>query len=243
MKYSKQHEKRLFAERFYVLLLYLYPAAHRRKYGPLMLQTFKDYYRETFDEPGQVGAAFWLEVITDGAGSALREQLSSLYEGFMQYIQNRSGIFFGLLLGILAVGNIVWTNVLFPNPATENGYALPYILFLLGIFLFFLLVGFLASCQTNHLLSGARAGALTALIGFGMAMLTFFIIDNIWLGIVSQQADKIFGFQHSGYHTMRDYINASLLTGTLILLPILVVIGAAGGTLGATLRRYLPSSR
>ncbi|HKF39094.1 MAG TPA: hypothetical protein VKB35_19515, partial [Ktedonobacteraceae bacterium] len=209
MKQQKRPYKQLHAERFYALLLCLYPRAHRQHYGPPMLQAFRDHYRETREVHGRIGITFWLEVLADETKSILREQLSSIQGGIAtQWILKQQGILFGLLLGVLAIGTIVWTNVLFPNFESDSEYETTYAIGYLVLFLFFVFVGFLASRKTRRLLSGTWAGAITALLGFGVAMLTFFVVDNVWLDIVSHQADKIYGFQHSTFHTMRDYINA-----------------------------------
>ncbi len=243
MKYRRQGKKQLSAECFYALLLSLYPGVHRQEYGPLMLQAFKDHYRETREVQGQVGITFWLDVIADEVKSALREHVLSIQGGsIMQWVWKRQGIFFGLLLGILAIGAIVWTNVLFPNFESDDAYEVTYIITAVGILLFFALAGILASRQTNRLLSGTLAGAITAVLGFGIAMLTFFVVDNVWLDIVSHQVDKIYGFQHSTFHTMRDYINDGLLSGTVSVLPVMAVVGAICGTLGAALRKLTPFS-
>lgn len=74
MKQRKQSCKPLQAERLYVFLLCLYPRVHRQEYGPLMLQAFKDHYRETREAQGRVGITFWLDMIADETKSVLREQ-------------------------------------------------------------------------------------------------------------------------------------------------------------------------
>jgi hypothetical protein len=48
------------------------------------------------------------------------------------------------------------------------------------------------------------------LLGAGIALAAFFAVYNLFLGIVSQQVDKIQGFHQSTFSTMRDYINANL---------------------------------
>jgi hypothetical protein len=244
MKQRKQPCEQILAERLYAWCLHLYPRAHRRTYGPLMLQTFKDHCRDTRQAQGRIGITFWLEVLADETKSVLREQLSSIQGGIaVQRVWNKPGVFFGLLLGVLAIGTIVWTNVLFPTFESDSEYPTTYALAFIALFLFFALVGVLASRKTNRLLSGTWAGAITALLGVGIAMLTFVVIDNLFLDIVSHQADKISGFQHSTFHTMRDYINAGLLSGVVTVLPVMAAVGAGCGTLGAALRKLIPFSR
>jgi hypothetical protein len=69
-------------------------------------------------------------------------------------------------------------------------------------------------------------------------MLTFTIMDNLFLDIVSQQPDKLWGFQHQQtFHTMRDYVNDGLLRGALFVLPVMTLLGAGWGTIGASVRK------
>ncbi len=67
-------------------------------------------------------------------------------------------------------------------------------------------------------------------------MLTFFVVDNAFLDLVSQQAGKIYGFHHSNLQTMREYINAGSLSGAIFVLPVIAGVGAACGTLGASVQ-------
>jgi hypothetical protein len=66
------------AEHVYALMLLMYPRAHRRAFGPLMLQTFRDSYRDTLITQGRVGPGFWLGVAGDEAMSLVREHGSAL---------------------------------------------------------------------------------------------------------------------------------------------------------------------
>lgn len=97
-------KRRLLAERVYALCLCLYPRAHRREYGPLMLQTFRDSYRDAMNTQGKTDMPFWFCVIGDEMRSLLREHGSALRNEAMRMKQWRfeiaSGIF---LLGGMAV--------------------------------------------------------------------------------------------------------------------------------------------
>src|SRR5262249_8345015 len=66
------------AQRLYALLLHLYPPAHRRAYGPLMLQTFRDSYRDALATHGRLGPGFWLGVAGDEVKSLVREHATAL---------------------------------------------------------------------------------------------------------------------------------------------------------------------
>ena len=72
------------AERLYALLLLLYPRAHRRVYGPLMLQTFRDSYRDALATRGRAGPKFWLSVAGDEAKSLAREHGTALKAGALR---------------------------------------------------------------------------------------------------------------------------------------------------------------
>lgn len=66
------------AERLYALLLLLYPPTHRRVYGPLMLQTFRDSYRDMLATGAGRGPGFWLGVAGDEVKSLAREHGAAL---------------------------------------------------------------------------------------------------------------------------------------------------------------------
>lgn len=103
----------------------------------------------------------------------------------------------------------------------------------------FAVIGYLTSRRTNQMRSGTWAGAIAALLGGWIALGTFFVVDNLFLSVVSQQVDKLQGFHQSPFATMREYVNVDLLTVVLIALPILGAAGAVGGTLGVTVRKLI----
>lgn len=71
-------QRRQMAERVYALLLLMYPPAHRRDYGPLMLQAFRDNYRDVLATQGRAGPRFWLDVAGDEVRSLAREHAAAL---------------------------------------------------------------------------------------------------------------------------------------------------------------------
>lgn len=85
------------------------------------------------------------------------------------------------------------------------------------------------------LIAGALIGALT--------VVTFAVVDNVWLGIVSQQQTKIDGFASSGAASMREHLNHSLIGPAVFFTVGLGVLGAALGGLGGFTERarLLPS--
>jgi hypothetical protein len=133
---------------------------------------------------------------------------------------------------------VVLTNVVFPTPnESDDEYTAWYLVVYLGLFLLFAIGGALNAERARPRRSGAVGGAATALLIVGMVLLTFAVVDNVFLNIVSQQVDKVTAFRNqSTYTTMRDYINAGLLRGA----PAAVTFAAlVGGTLGALSGSYI----
>jgi hypothetical protein len=236
MNHNRRETPQTAAERVYGLLLRLYPAGHRREYGRLMLQAFRDNYYDRSASQPPVG--FWLEVLADVIKSAWSEHWSAFEGGHrLNAIHRHIGVFAGLSLGALSLVLIVWTNVVFPRTESDNEYRTVYLLGYASLLLVFAVIGFWGSRSTNRVLSGTRAGAIAALLGAGIALAAFIAVDNLFLGVVGQQADKIQGFHQSTFPTMRDYVNADLLSAVLIALPVVGAAGAVCGTLGAAVRR------
>jgi hypothetical protein len=143
----------------------------------------------------------------------------------------------GLSLSAALVVVIVLTNVIFPNNGPDEGWQLMagYLL----MFAVFAFSGFYARRQGGSLPSAAKAGATTAFIVFAVMMATYIVVDNVFLDIVSQQQDKIYGFTHSNYNDMRDYINSGNLRGVAFVLPIGTLLGAGFGLAGGFARRVI----
>ncbi len=104
-----------------------------------------------------------------------------------------------------------------------------------AVFGVFALCGFLGGRRTGRTAAGARSGATVASVSFALAMLTFVAVDNVFLGIVSRQPEKIWLFEHSGHATMRAYVNAA--RALLTVLPVLTACGAVLGAVGSLLGR------
>lgn len=129
---------------------------------------------------------------------------------------------------------IVFSNVVFPSKADND--TVPVLIAYLCIFASLGLVGVLAARagagRRGQLLAGLVAGAMIGALTIG----TFLVVDNVWLGIVSQQQAKIDGLAQSGGGSMRAYINNGLLGGALFLSIALGAVGAllslAGGVAG-----------
>jgi hypothetical protein len=97
----------LIAERVYRFLLLAYPASHRREYGPLMLQCFRDLCRDACQQGGTAGLLRLAgRILADTAVSAVNEHLYVL--------QERSQIMTKKQHAVLAVcvGFPLWLGVL-----------------------------------------------------------------------------------------------------------------------------------
>jgi len=61
-------------DKAYRALLYVYPAAHRREYGPCMAQLFRDLCRDAVQEDGVLGLVWlWVRTLLDTVRTALVE--------------------------------------------------------------------------------------------------------------------------------------------------------------------------
>jgi hypothetical protein len=158
----------------------------------------------------------------------------------VNWFRKHFGIVAGLLLGGLAIVGIVLSNVVFPSSESDSEYTAVYLVGYAATLAVFAVIGFVAGGAPSRIGAGARAGAVAALLATAIGLATFFVVDNLFLAIVSQQVDKIQGLHNSPFRTMRDYVNADLITTTLILLPLSGAGGAAFGAVGAAARKLLP---
>jgi len=154
----------------------------------------------------------------------------------------------GLVLGLGLSVLIVVTNVVIPVLPRRTLVirqlvdAVPGSVGWVGLFLLWGIAGSLASRRTTHLGAPVKAGATLAFVSMAFVMLTFVVINNLFLEIVSQQPDKIWGFQHSGYPSMRAYVNCGALKGLVLVLPVLTACGGFAGGIAGRLRRFCATS-
>jgi hypothetical protein len=103
--------------------------------------------------------------------------------------------------------------------------------------------GCLAWLRTGSLAAAARAGAVVALVSMGITMLAFFVIDNLFLDLVSRQPEKIWLLRHSRFHGMRATLNFAHARGALFVLPLLTAAGAVCGVTGGVAGRLAGGAR
>jgi hypothetical protein len=135
---------------------------------------------------------------------------------------------FGLVLGAILMVLIVWSNVIVPSHESDDEYTAWYLAFYLGLFVYFGVAGAVFG-------RGALTGAVTALLSVGIALLTFIVIDNLFLDTVMTQPDKMAGFAASGMTSARDYVNQGN-PGIFVVLLFVMLIGAVCGALGGAIR-------
>jgi hypothetical protein len=91
-------------DRLYRLLLYAYPAAFRREYGPQMVQLFRDTRRDAYRQNGSLGRGFWMPILTDLMRTAVQEHGRALLSAAAtENVRARSplkGTLIGALLGL-----------------------------------------------------------------------------------------------------------------------------------------------
>jgi hypothetical protein len=157
----------------------------------------------------------------------------------------RSVLIYALAWGALFSVLVVLTNVVFPSPnESDDEYTGWYLALYLGLFLLFAIGGAINSERAHLLRSGAIGGAVAALLMVAMVMLTFAVVDNLFLDVVSQQIDKINAFHaQTTYTSMRDFINDGLLRGLVVALPVVAVVGSCLGAFASLLRqRFTPTA-
>ena len=213
----------------YSQLLKLYPKRFQEQFGEEMIQTFKDQYREE-----KVGLSFWINTLVDETGNIFREHFN-LWNGGDSPMRKYS---FGLIVSAIMVVAIVLTNVVFPQYFTDDypAVGLMYLLY----FIAFGITGYLSVKEKDDLIQGAKSGAVMGFTVMIIMIVTYFIIDNLFLDIVSKQPEKIAYFQSSGFKSMRDSINFGLLKGLVFGSIMGTVFGAIFGTFGAVVRKRFP---
>ena len=142
-----------------------------------------------------------------------------------------------LLVWVALTVEIVRSNVVYASTADDDGVSV--LVSYLAVFGALGTVGALAARVVPDWRVVAAAGAAAgALIG-ALTILTYAVVDNVFLGVVSRQSAKIDGLAASGMDSMRMYINTSLLLGFCVLSGSLAIVGAGLAVVGGlTSRAY-----
>jgi hypothetical protein len=126
---------------------------------------------------------------------------------------------------------IVLSNVVFP--AVDDNDGVSVLISYLAIFAALWVIGVLTARETTSRWTFAVAGAIAGGFIGVLTIVTYVVIDNVFLDIISRQQAKIDGLAASGMTSMRAYVNTSLLFGFGFLSGFLALAGAglavAGG--------------
>jgi hypothetical protein len=154
----------------------------------------------------------------------------------------RRGVLDGLLLAAFSAVIIMVTNVIIPpDPAASDAdlsNVVGYLALIAVIGLLFVAVGARGRQRAAGLAAGARAGAVAGVVLAVAVTLTFVVVNNLFLGTVSQQHDKRINFAASGWTSMRAYLTVEQLRSAVLLVPITAAAGAVAGLVGALLLQY-----
>ncbi len=104
------------SERLYAQLLRLYPPGYRRRYGSLMLQLFRDQYRDARRAGGSEHWRLWWRVGAELAYTAGAELAAEIKEAWMtkQTDTRQAGRVMGMLLAsVLIAGSLIGKSLIF----------------------------------------------------------------------------------------------------------------------------------
>jgi hypothetical protein len=146
----------------------------------------------------------------------------------------RRAVYDGLIVAAVVALDIVVTNLI---PAiSDDGENLwgqiGVLVVYAGVIVFLTVTGARGSRRSTTRYAGGKAGAAAGFVIVTVAMLTFFAVDNLFLGVISRQPQKVVAFATSGESSMRTFINLNLATAALLMIPVVTVLGALLGSVG-----------
>jgi hypothetical protein len=211
-------------------LIRLYPARWRLQYGGELEQLVRDMRRD------RSRSAIAIDLVKGAIGAHARQLLDM--PPWDWWAIRRGGLIAGVIwLGLSA--EIVVTNVVFPAPDDDS---VAILVSYLAVFGALGGIGVLAArcgaARRVQVLAGMVAGAA---IG-ALSVVSSAVVDNIWLGTVSRQPQKIDGLAHSGAASMRAYINHGLIGPAIFAVIALGIIGAIMGAAGGMVGERLTAS-
>lgn len=152
----------------------------------------------------------------------------------------RKAIYAGLPFAALVAAVNVLANVVFPAAFDDNAGGpwnlISVVVVYLGGFVVLAAIGARGTRRSTTRHAGVKSGAAAGFVIATVAMLSFFAIDNLFLGTVSQQSQKVITFATSGQSSMRTFINLDLVRAALFVIPEWTITGALLGYLGGRLR-------
>jgi hypothetical protein len=200
-------------------LLRLYPRWWRERYGDEFAALLEDLRG---DRP------VVLDIVKGAVDARLRSSAPF-----------KLGLVFGLPVALALAVDIVYTNVIRPVHDDQTEVLICYA----SIFALQFVAGLVAARRARSpfgpALTGATAGAVIAII----VIATFVVVDNLFLGTVGRQPQKIRGLAESPFESMRLYVNVTLVVATAILVPFLTACGIAFSALGGAVRQLGAAGR
>jgi hypothetical protein len=226
-------------------LIRLYPRRWRQRYGAEFEQLLADL-TDSGRRPG------W-RVALDVARGALDAHIHGRYgmRRLFAVPAVRRGIFDGVILSLLIAVDVVLTNVVFPAGPDESDSDPEYVWQNLATYavlaLLLVAIGARAGRATSaggsvggrmpRPAAGAVGGGVAGVVIAVLVTLTFVVVNNAFLSIVSRQHDKRAAFAASGWSSMRAYLTVQQLLGGVFLVVALGLVGATLGLLGAAVFR------
>jgi hypothetical protein len=203
-------------------LIRLYPARWRRRYGSEM--------DRLLDDMGPLSARARLSVAFDLVRGA--------WDAHLTHAPSRATLGRAVLVALVVwVGltvEIVRSNVIFPSAEDNDG--LSVVVSYLAVFAALALTGAIAADRSRDWRTFAVAGAVAGGLIGALTIISFAVVDNVFLDIVAQQQVKIEGLARSGGTSMRTYVNGGLAVAFVVLTGFFAVAGAGLAVLGGITR-------
>jgi uncharacterized membrane protein YeiB len=217
-------------------LVRLYPRRWRARYGDELEQLIHDL------QPSTSRTRLAVDLVRGALNAYVEEALAMRAA---DRIAIKRGLLVALIVWAVLSTGILFTTVVFPSKTDDD--LIPILLSYVCVFAALIQTGAIAAragaSRKVQLLAGLIAGVV---IGASM-VITFLIVDNVWLDIVARQPTRIDGFAHSGAASMRSYINQGLIGPGVFFTAAFGVFGAllslAGGLVGAKPTRSPAATR
>jgi hypothetical protein len=178
-----------------------------------------------------------------GLSLALSARRSSLNRTWFSWPALLRHSAFGLALGAALAVGIVWSNVVAPSHESDDEYGAWYLAFYLGLLAYFFVAGVVLAGRPPSIPVAAVTGAMTAVLVALIVLVTFIVIDNLFLDVVMRQPDKVYNFAHSGMTNKRDFVNNGNFQVLLLVPSVMGGFGAAFGALGGAVRTWMSRRR
>jgi hypothetical protein len=235
---SRRMSRRLRA-RLLIALTGLFPAWWQQRYR----EEFTDMLRALLASGRRDTLSLALDIVVGALDAHLLARPAS---GSVPSVVRR-GACDGLgVAALVAVVNVL-ANVTFPATLGDNASGpwnlISVVVVYLGGLVLLVVIGARGARRSTSRHAGVRAGAAAGFVIATVAVLTFFVIDNLFFGTISQQPQKVIDFAASGQSSMRTFINVGLVHASLVMIPEWMVTGATFGHLGGRLARRARSQR